>query len=403
MKPCVSFLNYVFNFTHEQNDFSSTIYHFIVISDFASNKSCFSYVLCDDSALGEVNFSDHYALSLSINLNAAGLTAGPTCPVYAESGASSCPACHRATSEHIAAYHNQLSNCIAHLLNNVPYDIMHCEGCNQAKHKQWIEQFEHSLNDAISLSVPDCIPLVRPGKIGHGFAGWNDECREQRDHSLFWHRLWIDCGRPRDGVVAITMGATRRRFYLIVRNILRNQQNIKNNKLADAFVTGHSEDFWFEVKRVNCMRTVTSPAIEDYSNPRDIANAFSNNFSKTFRADFADINEISDLRKDSDKHCNETRWNNFAVEEVIFACSILKPNKKDADLSLNSLSIINASHNFCVTLCLLINIVIVHGYTALAWQAGTIIPLHKSGSLNKSLLTSYRPITLSILFGKIID
>ena len=74
------------------------------------------------------------------------------------------------------------------------------------------------------------------------------------------------------------------------------------------------------------------------------------------------------------KHCNDTRWNNFTVEEVIFACSILKSNKRDADLSLNSLSIRNASHNFYVALCLLINIVIVLGYNPLAWQAGTIIP-----------------------------
>ena len=57
-------------------------------------------------------------------------------------------------------------------------------------------------------------------------------------------RLWIDCGRPRDGVVAITMRATRRRYHLAVRNILRNQQEIKNNKLADAFVTGHSKGYW---------------------------------------------------------------------------------------------------------------------------------------------------------------
>ena len=105
-----------------------------------------------------------------------------------------------------------------------------------------------------------------------------------------------------------------------------SQQDIKNNKLADAFVTGQSKDFWREVKRVNCMRTVTSPVIDGYSDPRYITNASSNNLSKTFRVDFVDINEISGLRKDLDKHCNETRWNNFIVEEVIFACSILKPN-----------------------------------------------------------------------------
>ena len=75
------------------------------------------------------------------------------------------------------------------------------------------------------------------------------------------------------------------------------------------------------------MRTVTS-VIEGYSDPRDIANAYNNNFSKTFLADFVDINKILSLRKDLDKYCNKTRWKNFTVEEVIFACSILKSNKK---------------------------------------------------------------------------
>lgn len=64
---------------------------------------------------------------------------------------------------------------------------------------------------------------------------------------------------------------------------------------------------------------------------------------------------------------------------------------------------INASLPFYKCLCTLINIAIIHGYIPADWQAGTIIPLLKSGNLDKSLLSSYRPITLSSLFGKVID
>ena len=64
---------------------------------------------------------------------------------------------------------------------------------------------------------------------------------------------------------------------------------------------------------------------------------------------------------------------------------------------------INASLPFYKCLSTLINIAIIHGYIPADWQAGTIIPLLKSGNPDKSLLSSYRPITLSSLFGKVID
>ena len=64
---------------------------------------------------------------------------------------------------------------------------------------------------------------------------------------------------------------------------------------------------------------------------------------------------------------------------------------------------INASLPFYKCLCTLINIAIIHGYIPADWHAETIIPLLKSGNLDKSLLSSYRPITLSSLFGKVID
>ena len=64
---------------------------------------------------------------------------------------------------------------------------------------------------------------------------------------------------------------------------------------------------------------------------------------------------------------------------------------------------INASLPFYKCLCTLINIAIIHGYIPADWQAGTTILLLKSGNLDKSLVSSYRPITLSSLFGKVID
>ena len=81
----------------------------------------------------------------------------------------------------------------------------------------------------------------------------------------------------------------------------------------------------------------------------------------------------------------------------------LKSNKKDADLQLFSDAIINAPHDFFVVLCTLINAIIFHGHVPAQWLSSTIIPLLKSANIDKSVTSSYRPITLSSLCGKIVS
>ena len=90
----------------------------------------------------------------------------------------------------------------------------------------------------------------------------------------------------------------------------------------------------------------------------------------------------------------------FTINELRTACEKLKPNKKDSDMSLNSSALKHASNNFLSVLCSLINSFIKHGYAPASWLSGTIIPLLKSSSLDKSQVASYRPITLSSLFGE---
>ena len=91
------------------------------------------------------------------------------------------------------------------------------------------------------------------------------------------------------------------------------------------------------------------------------------------------------------------------ANEVFIANHQLKNNKKDVDGLLSSNVVINALVTFYDFLCMLINMTIRHGHVASEWHLGTIVPLLKAGNLNKSSLSSYWPITLSSLFGKVID
>ena len=103
------------------------------------------------------------------------------------------------------------------------------------------------------------------------------------------------------------------------------------------------------------------------------------------------------------ERCESETFQRFTADDVIKACLQLKSNKKDADLHLFSDAIINALHDFYAVLCTLINAIIFHGYVPAQWLLGIIIPLLKSANIDKSVTSSYRPITLSSLFGKIVD
>ena len=72
-------------------------------------------------------------------------------------------------------------------------------------------------------------------------------------------------------------------------------------------------------------------------------------------------------------------------------------------MSLNSDVFKFAPADFLIVLYDLMNTLILHGHAPLSWLSETILPLLKSVSLDKTQALSYRPITLSSLFVKIID
>ena len=57
----------------------------------------------------------------------------------------------------------------------------------------------------VLLATNGCIPVTRKPVI----ASWNDEAEPARDEATFWHKLWIENGRPTHGVIAYIRCDTR--------------------------------------------------------------------------------------------------------------------------------------------------------------------------------------------------
>ncbi len=403
LTPHISFIEPNFQFTRSNGEIHSFIDHFAISSSFASLHACSNWSQVDDCVLHEVNLSDHCAISFTLTL--------PTDDATVTHDTSYSHACKpnvswcKAQKEHIEHFKTYVSYAVDEIKREVPHSLFECTGCTSSEHSHAIDCLSLKLHNLLIDGSIACIPNCSQSTKHKTVIGWNNECAQLKRVSLFWHNVWVNCGRPNASVVADLMRSTRKRYHFAVRDLLRSQKDLRMSVLADACVNKPPNIFWREVKRANARPSSATIAnvVNDHSDPRDIANDFKSLYSDTFRAGFTSLEDLHAFRKTLDNACIDGCWNTFTLDEVSAACNQLKPNKKDSDLLLNSSAFIHAPLNFVTVLCSLVNAAILHGHAPSSWLTGTILPLLKSSNLDKSLVTSYRPITLSSLFGKIVD
>jgi hypothetical protein len=345
--------------------------------------------------------SDHCGVSLCITF--------PTV-LYADQPVADQPDVQRrsvwwskASPTQVSTYRKMLSSKLASL--NVDVPSCGLRNCSLPAHRQAIDNIAMQLQGVLIECSILCIPCKRAATSKPGVSGWNAECKELRQQSLMWHSIWVQAGRPNNGIVADIMRASRRKYHTNVKQVLRSQNEQRNVSLATASCNNRQLDFWDQVKRANAYNSKPSvcSVINGCNTGVDIANTFKDMYADTFRAGFTSQDDLELFHVSLTEQCEAEVWQAFTVDNVAAACLRLKANKKDADLDLSSDAIINAPHEFHVVLCSLINACISHGHVSPQWRMGTIIPLLKSSTLDKSSAASYRPITLSSLFGKIVD
>ena len=89
-----------------------------------------------------------------------------------------------------------------------------------------------------------------------------------REKSIFWHHLWINCGKPKQGYVFSIMKSTRLKYHHAVKNLKRNKINSRKHFFAESIIKHDNRKCWDEVKK-------SKPAsIDGESNPKDICDIF---------------------------------------------------------------------------------------------------------------------------------
>ena len=384
-------IDYSYNFNAER---FSVLDHFLLSNNIFENFVEGACVVHDMD-----NTSDHDPIFIKLLLNVK--FAG-----FNERNRSSRISWPKATESHICDYRRALSRKLLDI--SLPVDALACHDlhCSQAAHLNALQEYTQSITNACITAAANTIPrtCTRPntGRI----PGWSEHVRPLRERSMFWHRMWLDCGRPRTGVVSESMRRTRAAYHYALRRIRKDEEDIVRERTADAMLLNNSRDFWLEVKRIRGNKACISRTIDGQTEDHNIVRMFAAKYRDLFsrvpcsaEEMRAVENRVSALLDEAcfDQNCVVT------VEEVASAVSRLKTHKSEGGSELMSDHIINAGCDLAVHIACLLTTIIVHGVAPTTFSIGTLVSIPKGRNPNTSKSENFRGIALSSILGKVFD
>jgi hypothetical protein len=166
--------------------------------------------------------------------------------------------------------------------------------------------------------------------------------------------------------------------------------------------------FGKEIKKISGNHKVHATTVDNCCNPIDIASAFAQKYADLYSSVSYSEGEMNDIRDElkrlieRDGHYDDRHV--VRVDEVIDAVNNLKPNKGDGSMAgLSTDNFIHACDELFVHVARLLNSIFIHGSVPDDFVVGTTIPIPKNKNVNVTRSDNYRGITLSSVFGRILD
>ena len=151
----------------------------------------------------------------------------------------------------------------------VPSSTVACSNplCNDIEHKRSIDNFCSDIINCCIQAGKVSIPNKR--EFMNTIPGWENKVKPERDHSIFWHWIWLECGRPNTGHVYEIMKKSRHRYHYAVRLAKRDEFSMKKQKMAEC-ISG-SANFWRELKKINPRSRSIPTTVDGACGPDEIA------------------------------------------------------------------------------------------------------------------------------------
>ena len=328
------------------NNARSVIDHFMVSQNLAIHVKGIS----TDASID--NLSDHLVLCVALDV----------APIrqsleYVENEEKLLWAC--ATESDVAQYKRNLNNEL--LSCNIPVDALSCRDHFCKDHTNDLQQFHDTIINAC-LSASVCIPTCSRKGRKMPVPGWSEFVKPYRDQAIFWHQLWQDNNSPRCGIIADIRRRTRTQYHKVLKNVQRNENDMRYYKLANSFGNGPSRDFWGEVKKLRGRSTRHPSNIDGVTGEQNITDLFSNKYKGLYNSVPYDVNQMKRLTNNiSLDIVNHSCDHSVQFNDVTEAVRQLKIGKHDGNKGHFTNHLIHGPERLYCYISLLFDSLISHG------------------------------------------
>ena len=267
--------------------------------------------------------------------------------------------------------------------------------CSDTKHTDDIEK----LFNAIKSALYNASDHIMPGNSKYSpRPGWNEYVSDLYDFSRETRRMWLDHGKPRQGLVHNMFVKSKLRFKLALRYITKNEDALRRESLAKKLSQLSSNDFWKEISSINNSRAMLPTSIEDASGADEICKLWKNHFESIF-------NCLKNVSKSPMNYVMNCTFNEIkvSINEVKDAIQNLVLNKSCGSDNIYAEHIKYASEKLIPLISICFTSCFVHGFLPTSLLTVVLVPIIKNKAGNVNAIDNYRPVALSNIFCKVLE
>ena len=391
--------NIDFTYQSKGSGARSFIDHFII--DQTLNTQVLNYETVD----GADNFSDHMAVKCTSMFDIE-----YSIPVMSNTCKPEVVNWSRASADQLDRYSKELDSLLQGL--SEPMEAIACENRFCDIHGAEMYKFHDDVIDCLIRASKKCIPMYNNSRKQKVVPGWNEYVKKYFESSLFWHNMWVDNGRPQQGIIADLRKSTRSKYHTVRKMVLKKEAEIRCDKMAEAAAAKSVTDIYRHARSFKKRKTSCPGKVDDISGEANIANHFACKFEDLYNSVSYDIDEMNNIKKEIDDlldtNCSATggcahNAHDFSCNDISNGIKCLKLDKSDGNKDLVTNHIIHGGHRLNIMLALLFSAIVKHGVTPNDMLCGTMVPIPKGRWANLTMSENFRAITLGSILNKLLD
>ena len=357
---------------------TSTIDHFLI------SQNLIKAVNCYEARTLYNNCSDHVPLIMSLDIDIE------YHKTYEREYKPSV-AWHRCNDNNLEYYQCKLNQNLSY----GPFkELVRCKDLKCTGHTELIKELYNHIINAVYDASKTSLPHTSQSHKKKVIPGWNEYVKEHSDRAKLWHEIWVFNGRAPDHFSAYIRRKTRLQYHYAIRRAVKENINVRNNKMGEAVSENEERTLWEEVRKISRTSNELPQMMDEYSTVEDISGLFANKYDTLYNSVNYNKHAMNRLSTDINSRIDTGCTNNdnipnhphsITISEVNDAIIMLKHGKKEEN-GLFSNHFKHGTNKLVTIITMLFNCMLTHGIAPDELLLGTMIPLIKnSKGINSAL------------------